>query len=214
MQSDWQSALSRVEIRYMGQNAAPKSKPIRRSKKSHEAVLQAASELLVERGYCSVTIDQIADRASVGKQTIYRWWPAKIEIYIELYDGIAKKMLKPVDTGKLESDILEYAEGLSSLLTHPVASLAFRGMVSEAQESEASQETFRRYMLTRFGITRAIIENARVRGELKPKTDIDVLSSLIGGAIVWRLLLCDRLIKKKFVREIAHTVFFGLANNC
>ncbi len=50
------------------------------------AVLEAADDLLVERGFASVTIEGIAARAGVAKQTIYRWWPSKIDI---LFDALA-----------------------------------------------------------------------------------------------------------------------------
>jgi len=52
--------------------------PHRRSDPARVAVLHAADDLLVERGYAGVTIEGIAARAGVAKQTIYRWWPSKV----------------------------------------------------------------------------------------------------------------------------------------
>ena len=49
----------------------------RRSEEGHQAILQAAKEELEEVGYPALTIEGIAARARVGKQTIYRWWPSK-----------------------------------------------------------------------------------------------------------------------------------------
>ena len=47
----------------------------RRSERSNAAIVRATQELLVERGYRELTIESVAARARVGKQTIYRWWP-------------------------------------------------------------------------------------------------------------------------------------------
>ena len=47
----------------------------RRSERSRRAIYDAALALVAEVGYPRTTIEGIAARAGVGKQTIYRWWP-------------------------------------------------------------------------------------------------------------------------------------------
>src|SRR5882762_10995912 len=47
------------------------------------AVLHAADDLLVEHGFGALTVEAIARRAGVAKQTIYRWWPSKVEILLD-----------------------------------------------------------------------------------------------------------------------------------
>ena len=56
---------------------AQSSSPRRRSEKSRTAIVTATRELLLERGFDGLTIEAVAARAGVGKQTIYRWWPTK-----------------------------------------------------------------------------------------------------------------------------------------
>jgi AcrR family transcriptional regulator len=48
------------------------SSPRRRSEKSRTAIVTATRELLLERGFDGLTIEAVAARARVGKQTIYR----------------------------------------------------------------------------------------------------------------------------------------------
>jgi hypothetical protein len=51
--------------------------PHRRDDNARLAVLHAADDLLVERGLGGVTVEGIAARAGVAKQTIYRWRPSE-----------------------------------------------------------------------------------------------------------------------------------------
>ena len=55
---------------------------------SRQAILAAAMALAAEVGYSGLTIEAIAARAGVGKQTIYRWWPSKADVLLEA--GAAK----------------------------------------------------------------------------------------------------------------------------
>ena len=71
---------------------APTLTPTRgapRSKKSHDAILAAALRLAQSGGPQALTVEAVAREAKVGKQTIYRWWPSRIELLIEVYDTLA-----------------------------------------------------------------------------------------------------------------------------
>ena len=59
--------------------------PARRSERAHTAILEATRDLIVEVGYDSMSIEGIAARAGVGKQTIYRWWPSKAAVLLDAF---------------------------------------------------------------------------------------------------------------------------------
>ncbi len=62
--------------------ALARSGPVR-SEAARLAILDAAVALFAERGYDHLTIEGIARRAGVGKQTIYRWWSSKGDVIAE-----------------------------------------------------------------------------------------------------------------------------------
>jgi AcrR family transcriptional regulator len=86
---------------------AKRPDPGRRNERSRQAILDAARELVTEVGYAKVTIEAIAARAGVGKQTIYRWWPGKgaviFDSFLTLSEG-AEGLALP-DTGDIEADL-------------------------------------------------------------------------------------------------------------
>src|SRR5579863_10504487 len=80
----------------------------RRSKRAHEAILNAAAQLIHERPYSDVCIEAIAARAGVGKQTIYRWWTCKAAVLMEACAAHVAREIPPPDKGSVEEDLRDY----------------------------------------------------------------------------------------------------------
>ena len=97
---------------------SPSDVPRRRSEKSRLAILGATRDLLLERGFDRLSIEAVASRAGVGKQTIYRWWPSRPALVADVLLEDADKILRPVaHTGDLEDDLTEWAVRLTAALT-------------------------------------------------------------------------------------------------
>ena len=57
----------------------------RRNPESAEAILEAAEAVLLESGYAGFSIEAVARKARAGKPTIYRWWPSKAALLLDVY---------------------------------------------------------------------------------------------------------------------------------
>src|SRR5256886_10964896 len=80
-----------------------------RSVRTEKAILRAASELVASSGLADMTIEGVADRAGVGKASIYRRWPSKGALAFDaVVDTILSTQPTP-DTGSLEGDLLQVA---------------------------------------------------------------------------------------------------------
>jgi AcrR family transcriptional regulator len=55
-----------------------------RSRRSHQALLDAAAELFAEHGYDAVGTPEIAQKAGVSVGTFYRYFDDKHEVYLEI----------------------------------------------------------------------------------------------------------------------------------
>jgi AcrR family transcriptional regulator len=55
-----------------------------RSRRSHQALIDAATELFAQRGYDAVGTPEIAERAGVAVGTFYRYFDDKHEVYLEI----------------------------------------------------------------------------------------------------------------------------------
>src|SRR5438477_8452224 len=79
-----------------------------RSEAARIAVLEAADDLLVECGFAGVTVEGIAARAKVAKQTIYRWWSSKTDILFDALADDARQHFTVPDSGDLRSDLRDH----------------------------------------------------------------------------------------------------------
>ena len=104
-----------------------------RSEPARQAVLEAVDDLLVERGYAAMTMKGIAERAGVGRQTVYRWWSTKAEILLEACTQDAGKELTIELGDDPVSDLLTYLNALTTFLTTSPAGLSYRALLGEAQ---------------------------------------------------------------------------------
>jgi TetR/AcrR family transcriptional repressor of mexJK operon len=89
----------------------------RRSARKRRAIFEAAASLFLGKGYLGTSMDEIAARARVSKQTVYKHFADKERLFSEIVtatvDEIANpntdEVLKLADTGNLERDLRRFA---------------------------------------------------------------------------------------------------------
>lgn len=164
-----------------------------RSEASRQAILAAAFALATEVGYAALTIEGIATRAGVGKQTIYRWWPSKADVLLEA--GAAKvEMHVPVtDHGSYRADLRAFLEASYAMGNHAQFAGLLRALMAEAQLDPDFGMRFRAAFLERRREALAVITGrARDRGDLPDCPDPAVVADIVFGTIWYRILATAR----------------------
>ena len=109
----------------------------RRSEKSRRAIVTATRELLLERGFDGLTIEAVAGRAGVGKQTIYRWWPSRPALVADVMLEDADTILASVNhTDDLSADLVGWVGKLAASLTTARGSAMLRTLTVACMEHE------------------------------------------------------------------------------
>src|SRR2546423_9642127 len=130
-----------------------------RSETSQQAILTAALELVAETGYAGLTIEGIASRAGVGKQTIYRWWPSKADVLLEASAVKADLHVPVVDHGSYRADLRAFLQASYRLANQPQLGDLLRAMMAEAQIDPEFGNRFRIAFLERRREAFAVITN-------------------------------------------------------
>ncbi|MBE1462236.1 TetR/AcrR family transcriptional regulator [Kibdelosporangium phytohabitans] len=69
----------------------------RRVRRTREALRRALVELIIERGYDKVTVQDILDRADVGRSTFYTHFHGKEDLLLSGFEGIKAEMAACAD---------------------------------------------------------------------------------------------------------------------
>jgi AcrR family transcriptional regulator len=76
-----------------------------RVERSRRVILGAVLDELGEVGYGALTIEAVAARAGVGKSTIYRHWPGKLELVEDAFRTLKAPVAVP-DQGSLRERVV------------------------------------------------------------------------------------------------------------
>ena len=158
-----------------------------RSERARVAVLHAVDDLLVEVGYAAMTMKGIAERAGVGRQTVYRWWSTKAEILFEASVIDAAGELAPDPRETTAEDLTAYLEAVSRFLTVSAAGAAYRALLGEAQHDPAVARLLAATDLLGDS-ARPVIERAIRRGDLPAQTDLDQAVARLVGPLFFRIV--------------------------
>ncbi|MER5972203.1 TetR/AcrR family transcriptional regulator [Streptomyces sp. NPDC002055] len=196
----------------MPQTRTPDS--TRRSERSRQAILDAALELVGEVGFNKLTIEAIAARAGVGKQTIYRWWPSKAAVLFDSFLALSgQEEGGPVlpDSGDLEADLKLVLRATVDELGDPKYDLPSRALTAESQnDPELAREFTGRVLEPQLVAFEERLSAAREAGEVAEDTDLRVAVEMLVGPLYHRWMLRTRPLTHDFADSVVEQTLRGL----
>ncbi|MEU6405981.1 TetR/AcrR family transcriptional regulator [Streptomyces sp. NPDC046985] len=162
----------------------------RRSTRSRSAIYAAALALVAEIGYPRTTIEGIAARAGVGKQTIYRWWPSKADVLLEAFLDLSAQAAGQAgqapyeipDTGDLAADLRAVLRAAVDRLLDPAFEAPARALAAEGLLNEqVGREFVARLLEPRLRLCarrlRAAQDSGAVRADVDPRIALELFVS-------------------------------------
>jgi AcrR family transcriptional regulator len=165
-----------------------------RNLETQAAILSAAAAVLQEHGYGGFSIDAVARRCGAGRPTIYRWWPNKAALLVEVYIGQSISITRPApNTGSVRGDLIQHIRRLWRFWIETPSGRAFRALVAESQADPLALVQLRDQALpqARF-LVATVLRRGIERGEIAVDVDLELVIDLIWG-FNWYRLLTDRL---------------------
>lgn len=174
---------------------------------TEQAILQATTELLAERGLAAMTIEEVAARARVGKASVYRRWPSKGTL---AFDAFVTDFLKrqPVpDTGTLRDDLLGLLRAWVRAVRQPTTGRTLKGLIAEVQRDPELADAWRdRFVAPLRARHHAVLQRSIERGELVPEANTALLLDLLFGPAYHRLVHGHLPLNDAFVEDVVASV--------
>jgi len=160
--------------------------PRPRSQRAHDSVLDAAQKFFAEQGIDATSMDAIAEASGVSKATIYKHWPNKNALCLEVLWRLHGEA-PTFDTGSVRGDI-------TALLAHkpPGRTAKVREQIVPHFQSYAARHPEvlaawkERVLEPPFAELKRLLQRGIDLGELDPNLHIDMGVAMLLGPMVFR----------------------------
>jgi AcrR family transcriptional regulator len=190
----------------------PRARGRPRSEQARNAILRAAHDILQNEGLTAVTVEAVAQRAGVGKPTIYRSWPnAQALAMAALMAGGAAAASDgeraPAGLVALRRQLRDIAATFATRMGRSVTMM----LAAAEPDTELSKVFRHHFIMARREEGRAMLSTAIAKGEVASSTDIDVALDLIYAPIFYRLLVGHGPLDAAYADGVLDQVLRGLA---
>jgi len=205
---------------------APRSLKEKQRQEREELILQAAEEVLTEKGYYDTSVDEIASRVGIAKGTVYLHFPSKEDLVIAILERNAQKLVDIVEATvasgstnreKLESILLVVYSGFfDPRISHLMQLPYFVVNSSELRRVFVEKKGCMRDKWDRMeALIASILEDGKAAGEFDKTLPTPIMSSaffsLLSPRSFERLNANEQIPLDEFVKQLGRFYFKGIA---
>jgi AcrR family transcriptional regulator len=146
----------------------------RRRQLLRDEILQAARELVAEKGFAATSMDELASRVGISKPTLYSHFATKDDLVVAAMTQLMQRLIDVIDQELVGQPPLQ---SLLLLLRHSITLLftegrgAYRPIDPELIQLISSREETQRYMQRLDTTIRDLVQQGIREGEINPTLD-------------------------------------------
>jgi AcrR family transcriptional regulator len=162
-----------------------------RSVAADRAILDAALALLAEVGPTALSVEEVASRAGVGKTTIYRRFATKDDLIAASLASLNESLPTELVDGSVRDCLVAMVTGWWAQQQdgNPSGQLFHRVLAHAKRNPEMFCSFYDQVIEPRRDLYRAVILRGVESGELRPDTDVELMTTLIISSTVYTLQL-------------------------
>ena len=221
------STFSKKDAVYMNANSEPHGENLkidRRIQRTRLALRSALLELIKEKGFDSVSVEEITERANLGRATFYLHYKDKEDLLLDEFREIASNRVQilseiPVSIWKSNQDSLELSDGRASVMPllmvfeHAAQNAELYRILLKGDSSQRIAGQIRQIIADSIN---AII-NTKIQSDPPPaplEVPVDLLAAYFSGALMgslnWWLEQETSPTPEEMARMFQHLFFPGV----
>jgi TetR/AcrR family transcriptional regulator, mexJK operon transcriptional repressor len=167
-----------------------------RTERRRQAIIKAATEVFVRHGYLGATTDEVAARASVSKQTLYKYFADKQQLFAQVILDAAIQVVEELssavastlrDAQDVRTALRDLADGFLRGLMQPDVIRLRRLVIAEADRfPEVARAWFDRGFDRTMGIVGEALRSLADRGLLRNLSDPTVAAYQFAGLVMYQ----------------------------
>jgi AcrR family transcriptional regulator len=156
-------------------------------------ILAAASALILMRGFESMTVDEVASSAGVGKATVYRRWARKEDLAVAAMEQLYRDEMPSPDTGTIRGDLESMFASVLGFVNSPAGIDYVRTTIKESMRDDRIATLYREASVRAAASAALVFERAIERGELRGDIPVRSAVDFLGGLVAIRVITGEHL---------------------
>jgi AcrR family transcriptional regulator len=176
------------------------------------AITSAMFDQLAEIGYARMSMDAVARRAGVGKAAVYRRWPSKQAMLIDLVQvAVLRNLPEAPDTGSLAGDVRGFLDVIVEQAADPrIRRIALDVLVETTRTPELASALQDVVDKPRRTAAATVLTRAIDRGELSADVDLELGLDLLISPLLMRLLRNADQVDDAYLTRLTKVIVAGL----
>lgn len=175
------------------------------------SIWRAAIIELAREGYARLTMEGVTRRAGVGKAALYRRWPGKEDMIIEILLQSKLVIIAAPNTGSLESDVNQYLREAVRILNRPLFKKILPDLYSEmTRDTRLGKIIQEQVQEPKSKVINQIINQAVSREEMVAGADYLLAYDLLAGPLYWHMLVNQEPMDDEFMGKLVKIITTAL----
>ncbi|WP_231730250.1 TetR/AcrR family transcriptional regulator [Novosphingobium sp. Fuku2-ISO-50] len=174
--------------------------------------MSAVYELLRDRSVRDLTMEMIAREAKVGKPTLYKWWPSKAALVLDMFSERIAAAREPLDAATTEQTIRLRVSRLIDAFNGKFGKVLAELIAEGQSDPTILTELYERHIRPARAATATQIEAGKASGELRAELDTTLLIDTLFGPIYFYLLIRPAPLTQTFGEALVDAAFRGITD--
>ena len=171
-------------------------------------ILEAAKALVGEHGCAAITIEGVAAKAGVSKQSVYRRWSSRGDLLVDLYLGSMTEEPEGSHGLGFKAAFTDFIQWSVRRLFDPKRATILRGLAMEAQADPAIRRVLMaRIVEPRLARGRELLRRAADAGEIRGDLDVEMALDFVFGSVWFNLLITGSPINRSWQDRVLREFF-------